>query len=306
MTLRRIQKGIAVQKKRILKLPSAPRIFVLPQHRIVWVQITKNGCTSLLEMLSQLNGSRPWAVEASGYPEWSPDSVIHDPRVHGLAHLEDLNTKTRNAAISEPGWWRFAVVRAPHSRFLSAWTDKVFLKAPGTPHLWSENEDVLTENGGINITATFERFVNKLSQNPQRILADRHFTPQHALLARDLLHDLEIIPLSQFRSVQARLEQIRGQCLTTNRLNESLHLDPTRVYNKHSYGIVADIYREDLNLDPTSAAPIASQEEPLILTKLETNCVHKLRAASMRIQQLSRLAVCSRLTVQAQRLFGLR
>lgn len=257
-------------------------------------------------MLSQVNGRRTWAAEASGYPEWSPEGAIHDPRVHGLSRFEDLAPNQRQAALAEPGWWRFAVVRDPHARFLSAWVDKVFLRGPGTPHLWENSEDVLTPDGRIDVSATFRKFVSGFGRAPEHYLRDQHFATQHALLARDLFADLEVIPLSEFSRVPRRLEELGHRPAPSPRLNESLHFDPRRIYDKRTHAVIAEAYGADLGLDPAGAFGEPNDGEPIVLSKLETECIQKLRSASLRIRQLSRLAVFPRLTFRLQRALGRR
>lgn len=282
------------------------KVFVLPRHRIVWVQIAKCGLTSTLRMLAQVNGGRTCTAEASGYAEWSPEGAIHDPKVHGLSRIEDLGPKERKAALTDPGWWRFAVVRSPHARFLSAWVDKVFLRGPGTPHLWDNSPDVLTSDGRIDVSATFQRFVAGFECEPARYLRDQHFAPQYTLLARDLFPDLEVIPLSEFSRVHQRLEELGHHPAPAPRFNESLHFDPSKIYDRQTHAIITEIYGADLEFDPAGTLREPADGEPLVLSKLETECVQQLRSASLRIRQLSRLAVLPRLTVWLQRKLGLR
>jgi hypothetical protein len=290
-----------------MNLGAPRRIYVLPRQKIVWVRIAKSGFTTVLQLLSRLSGNRTSPSEASGYPEWSPESTIHDPMVHGLSRLEQLSARDRKAALTEPGWWRFAVVRAPHGRLLSAWTDKVFLRAPGTPHVWSgDDDDVLTGDGHIDVTRTFGNFVARLERAPDRFLCDPHFATQVSLLARDLFPELDIIPLSQLSLIRRRLDDLGHHVPEVPRLNESLHFDPRRVYDPATHSAVARLYREDLAFDPLHDAHDAAVGEPLVLSKLETECVYRLRSASRRIRQLSRLAVLPRMTVWLQRRLGLR
>lgn len=288
------------------KIEPPRRVFVLPRKKIVWVRIAKSGFTSILHMLSQLNGSRIWETEASGYAEWSPEGAIHDPRIHGLSRIEDLTPKEQKAAFVERGWWRFAVVRDPHARFLSAWVDKVFLRGPGTPHLWDDAGDVLTPDGRIDASATFRKFVSKFERDPKPYLRDQHFAPQHALLARDLFDDLEVIPLSEFSRVHRRLEELGHRPAPAPRFNESLHFEASGIYDKRTHAAIAEIYAGDLDSDPAHAVHEPSGGDPIVLSKLETECVQKLRSASLRIRELSRLAVFPRLTVWLQRALGLR
>jgi hypothetical protein len=282
------------------------RFFVLPRQKILWVPIAKSGFSSILFMLSKINGKRTRTAEASGYPEWSPEAAIHDPKIHGLSRIDELGARERKAALNGAGWWRFAVVRDPHARFLSAWLDKSFLRAPGTPHLWDGAEDVLTPDGKIDVSATFRRFVEEFSRKPTRYLQDQHFARQAALLAADVLPDLEIIPLSEFSRVARRLEEFGQHGAVTPKLNESLHFDSRRVYDSFSHSVVADIYSDDLGFDPAAASSEPSSGGPIVLSHLETECVRKLRSASVRISQLSRLAIFPRATVWLQYLFGLR
>lgn len=282
------------------------RVFVLPRQRIVWLPIAKSGFTSILHMLAQVNGKQTCTSDASGYPEWSPEAAIHDPKVHRLSRIEQLGSHERKAALSAPDWWRFAVVRDPHSRFLSAWTDKVFLRAPGTPQLWHDAEDLLCAGGEIDISPTFRKFVFRFQRDTARFLRDQHFASQHSLLNRESFPNLEVIPLSEFFRVRQRLEDLGRHPPPSPRLNESLSLDPRRMYDANSHAIIAEIYKEDLIFDPTRESPVKNFGEPMVLSRLETECVHKLRSASLRIRQLSRLAVLPRLTVWLQRILKLR
>ena len=262
-------------------------IHVLPKHRIVWVMVRKSGCTSILEMLSRLEGGGSLAPDESVGPGWSVETGWHDQQVHGLPRLTSLGRSVRRDALHAPGWWRFAVVRDPYSRFLSAWADRVFLRTAVDPMLLEDVEDVILDDGRIDMTATFSQFARVVLRSPSRYLSNPHFAPQHTLLCRDIFPDIEVFPLSRIDEVCMRLAAVTGVPAALRRLNSSLTLDPARLYRHDARQLVSTLYRDDLGCDPTVPAPPESPSPALVLTSIESELVRRFRDARRRIGQLS-------------------
>lgn len=284
---------------------SAPRrVYVLPNHRIVWVQVAKSGCTSVIEMLSRLNGLgslNPHEEFPCERPEVHSVHGWHDAGAHGLRRLRQCSRSLRHCATSAPDWWRFAIVRDPYLRFLSAWMDKVFLSGAHDSRLWEGVQDVCRADGRIDVTATFSQFVRSVALSPARYLGNPHFVPQHSVLCRGLFPDLDVIPLSRIEDVCSKIRAMTGQPFALGRLNKSLRLDPRGLYRRESLDLVSHLYIEDLGCDPAVTSPPDPVGEPVILTRMESELVRRVRTAARRIHHLGR-----RTTAQSRFLYRLR
>ncbi len=267
-----------------------PPIYLFESHRMVWVPIAKAGCTSLRHVFAQLAGRPLMAAEHSSAPEMSEDMLIHDPHVNGLTSLDRARKGARRAAMNDPSWWRFAVVRSPHRRFLSAWVDKVFLRYPCNAHLWEGTSDVRTSDGQIDLTATFRAFVDQFARAPDRFVADRHFAPQHETLQRSGLPDLEVVPFSRISELVSRISDRVGHSCELRRSNESIPVDASRLYDSAAAHVIASVYRKDVNMDPADPPPTPIPGDHVVLTLRESALVQRLRAAACRVEQLSRIA----------------
>lgn len=279
------------------------RIFVLPRERIVWIAIPKSGCTAITQLLAEATCYDPHASEASPLAERSRALLIHDRKVNLIPRLENLPARIRKDAIHSPDWWRFTVVRDPFARFFSAWSDKILLRAPGTKHLWHVSEDIL-QDGNLNLSATFRRFVRTIEAKPEAVMSDWHFTPQKLLMYSDLFQGVEVVPLSRLGELQQRLSEKIGRILSLKRSNESLPLDYRKFYDKDSLTSVAGIYASDTNCDPAVPTPTPFEGEDVVLNSLETDLIYKMREASERISNLSKLVVFPRLLAPLRRFFS--
>lgn len=251
-------------------------------------------------MLAEASGFDPSSIDSSPLPERSRPLLIHDRRVNRIPRLEDLSSTMRKEAIRSPAWWRFAVVRDPYARFFSAWAEKVLLRAPGTRNLWSVSEDIV-EGGCLNLSATFRAFVKSVSGEPEKIMSDWHFTPQRKLVYAELFDDLEIFPLSRIGKIEEALSAKFGLPLRMGKSNESLPLDYRQFYDSSSIKFVRTFYGCDIGCDPEVQPPAPSSAQDMILSRLETDLVFKVRSASERISDLSRLTVFPRVLAALRR-----
>ena len=290
---------------RLARTSDAPPrcIHVLPKHRIVWVMVRKSGCTSIIELLSRVEGAGTLTPDKSPGPGWSVETAWHDEKVHGLPRFASCGRSVRRGALYSPEWWRFAVVRDPYSRFLSAWADRVFLRTAVDPTLLEDVEDVTLDDGRIDMTATLSQFARVVLRSPSRYLSNPHFAPQQSLLCRDLFPELEVFPLSRIGDVCTRLTAITGKPTAVHRLNNSLTLDPARLYRCDSLDLVSTLYRDDIGCDPAVPAPPKPLDPPLVLTRLESELVRRFRNTRQRIGQLSASASRqSRVLLHVQRM----
>lgn len=97
--------------------------FVLPQHKIVYLSVTKVACTSLRWMLADLAGEDLRSFSRNATAVQSRLMTIHNGR-YRWKHVRNLREMPRDevAEVSpRNGWFVFAVVRDPWSRLWSAW-----------------------------------------------------------------------------------------------------------------------------------------------------------------------------------------
>lgn len=280
-------------------------LYLLPEWKILFLQIPKCGCTTLARMMAAAGGKTPAAVESSALPERSRESLIHDPRIHRIPYWKDQHARMKKRALEESGWWRFAIVRDPYARFFSAWLDKVFLRAPGTKHLWQMCTDTL-DDGRLNITRTFAAFARLVAVKPEMLLQDWHFTPQSELISRFAIPSIERIPLSRLDDVARKLSAMTGKDIRTSASNASLPIDYRMAYDPATADIVKSIYAADLGCDPAVIPPRQEKGPDMLMSELETDMVMKLRDSAERINYLSRLVVFPELVYQLQIRLGRR
>lgn len=280
-------------------------LHILPEWKILCLHIPKSGCTTLARMMAEATGKNPAPVESSAMPERSRESLIHDPQINRIPLWKDQDARIKQRSRNESGWWRFAVVRDPYARFFSAWVDKVLLRAPGTRHLWNFSPDVLSGHQ-LNVTAMFRAFSQTAKARSAILTNDWHFTPQQVLIQHFDVQGIEVIPLSRIQGVAARLATITGRKIHIPAYNTSLPLDYRSFYDREAISVVREIYAVDLGCDPAVSPPSPSTGPDILLSRLETELVMKVRESSERIYDLSRLVVFPRLAYRMQTWLGRR
>lgn len=156
--------------------------FVLPDHKMVYISVTKVACTSLRWMVADLGGEDLQSFYSATGPHQSRLMTIHrarsnwnhSPQLGALAPelLEDISR--------DRGWFIFAVVRDPWSRLWSAWQSKFlvrhtpyvrrFIDEPWFPRIPEKPSDVVED---------FRSFVEAAPWTSNADLAkDVHFLPQ--------------------------------------------------------------------------------------------------------------------------------
>lgn len=160
------------------------QIMALPGPRVLYLPIAKCACTSLKALMVAISGHPRREVLLAG--------DVHrglDAGGTGLL-LMDLDSRAVRRVLAAPGWFRFAVVRDPHDRLLSAYVDK-FVRARSRPGVRHTVVPTLAaalgrtpEAADVARGISFRRFVETvIAMDP--MARDPHWRPQ-ALHFRDV------------------------------------------------------------------------------------------------------------------------
>lgn len=175
----------------------------------VFAYVPKVACTNWKSLLRRLAGAPDWAVPA----------LAHDRRRSGLDYLDPDGVPADAARLADPGTARFAMVRDPFSRTLSAYLNKVASRLPVRPETPGEDHfrrvvraiDVYRRDG-LGAAAfpeiTFEVFLRWLGESGSPFVRDEHWAPQCVLLRQpevrfDILGRFEALPVDGDRILAA-------------------------------------------------------------------------------------------------------
>ncbi|GMG84874.1 hypothetical protein LNKW23_40900 [Paralimibaculum aggregatum] len=238
----------------------------LPQHRLLYLPIAKNACTSLKRL----------TVELSPLPAARKAEILHD--VHTVTDTEatGLQLKDHDAAaaagfLAEPGWMRFAVLRDPHDRLVSAYVEKFVIrrerKGLSTAPVVAAVQGCAPEDADLGRGVRFRDFLAHVLASPAESL-DPHWRPQihsFAEIACTHLYAMEHLDLlaadlsgrlgqtvtigahNRARPVPDRLVP-EAATLWPEEIAEPSRIDPASFYDAESRALVARYFAADLTL----------------------------------------------------------
>src|SRR5688572_1217389 len=160
--------------------------YVMPRWKAVYVSVNKAACTSLKWLVADLQGENRQRFHRSLSREISRTMTIHRRSLWQHTPMAAKLPAHELAEISpDNGWFIFAVVRHPTARLFSAWQSKLLLREPW----WEENFG--SEPWFPRVPANSDElvedwltFARAAADDPeQRIMRNRHFGPQHWMLA---------------------------------------------------------------------------------------------------------------------------
>lgn len=198
-------------------------MFISEQHKILYSPVAKCACTSLKHLMVDLSG-----VEHRG--------IIFKFDVHRVttnfntgARLKDHASETVNKVLCSDEFYKFAVIREPVNRTISAYSEK-FLVNRSLPdnilHTIDSIRSVRSQSAAdTHQGITFREFVNHLlSRDPLDL--DPHWGPQHYNLGGvDRYND--VFCIEQLDLLAARLTEWTGQNISLGKHNTSLEIAAT-------------------------------------------------------------------------------
>ncbi len=205
----------------------AMQIFVVDSAKLLYLPIAKCACTTLKSL----------CVELSDLPEAEKARILAE--VHGQTdgrrtglQLKDHDAATARTYLSAPGWMRFAVVRDPIDRLVSAYVEKFVIRrerkgittAPVVAALRGlSGPDAVTE-AHLARGVRFREFLEFVLSEPEAAL-DPHWCPQSlSFRAIDLT---EIYAIERLDLLAEDLARHLGRPVRIGALNRK-RIAPTR------------------------------------------------------------------------------
>lgn len=247
------------------------------------VIVPKNGCTSLLWAIADLEGYSPSGADVSRRADFkSPEMIIHDYTRYRPSSLATRPAAEALSLWNDPSYRRVMLVRDPVQRLYAAWESKILIR--------SEPRDIflnaappVRDAGGINITASFRRFVATLPGSP--ILEDGHFATQTSIFNALPAGEIELIDVAEIPAVVASLEERSGTRLTVRRANEGLGIRAAELLDEPTIAIIDDLYGSDFELTRTPR-PAPASGDPVRLDCSESALLDRITQTSRRIEQI--------------------
>ena len=169
--------------------------YVDEQRRILYIETPKVACSSIKYMLRKFVTSAPLQFNPCML-ETKMEMLIHDRGQMPLLPLTAFPEDKINEIISDPGWFRFCVVRHPYDRLFSAWRDKIFITEPGF-ETYIKNFD--------NKFVELSDFVDQITKNEDSSNCNHHWRSQVSLLLPDVIRYSKIYDIKNLKSLPSDL-----------------------------------------------------------------------------------------------------
>ncbi|GIX30015.1 MAG: hypothetical protein KatS3mg124_0487 [Porticoccaceae bacterium] len=177
---RRLAAGLSCAPERCFTWPYA-QMFVAPRWRILYCPVAKCACTALKRLMVEIADPPGRVAILAGDVHSATD------RAFTGVQLKDLDPATAEEALFSSDWFRFAVVREPRARLLSAFWEKFVLhrRDPAVQgDILPVLEAVAARRGGVadpERGIAFVDFIHYLAESDPATL-NAHWAPQRRCL----------------------------------------------------------------------------------------------------------------------------
>jgi hypothetical protein len=228
--------------------------YVMPRWQAMYVWVNKAACTSLKWLVADLQGESPERFHRALTREVSRTMTIHRRRLwQHTPTAASLSDEELDAISPSQGWFIFAVTRHPTARLFSAWQSKLLLREPAWEERWSgEPWFPRVPRSGDDIVEDFIAFVRAMRAEPRhRIMRNRHFAPQPAMLGLDRMpysrvyRTSEIPQLLEDFEAHLRGRGYDGERLSLLRANEAPLRPIAALFTDEVLDTAAQLYAKD-------------------------------------------------------------
>lgn len=222
--------------------------YVSFRHRLLYIETPKVACTSLKTFLHELE-ELPRIQAFRGSRESKLSMFIHDREQFALPSLLQLDRDLQQSVLTDRDWFRFALVRNPYSRLLSAWISKIRTVEPG----FEEVARVIRPSFPEGPLPTFSEFVEFVCVHEDLTVCDAHWCLQADLLMPELLTTVRIFPVERFgefaESLADHLQRVgHTRRVTLPQLNKSPASSLRHQYNSTLADRVFETFRRDFEV----------------------------------------------------------
>lgn len=198
-------------KDPLAEISFSARIYVIPERKVMFTSLAKNACTTLKWLIADVAGEDLASLDAGMNPYPNRVQAVHDRTLWKQARrMVDVPEDVRRQIHADNGWFVFAVVRDPRSRFFSAWQQKFLLNNPGYRRWRDEAWYPRTPDSAETIVEDFGRFTEMLlTTKPWHELRrlDTHFRTQRNLLRRKRIPYSRIYEIRELETLRSDLEK---------------------------------------------------------------------------------------------------
>ena len=216
--------------------------------------------------------------------------TIHELGVSGLTKIIDMKAKQIDEILHSPDWLRVYATRDPLSRAYSAWENRIFSRAPGTPDNAIELCKDQLVDGRINITESFALFAKMLTEQTNEFMEDHHFLPQSHIVHPDKFNYNMVARVEQPTEMQSLVDEVNRRAntsLSLERHNVGFGIKLDQVCDQHTANRLQAVYEMDYELFKFETRTFPATIDPLILSATETAMLRGFRASIERLQAVS-------------------
>ena len=271
--------------------PYAGFLLVAPKLKVMYCPTTKVACSSIKTLLAKASGTYNQArLDQLIAPHIARSQTIHDIGISGLTKLIDMSASEVDEILNSPEWLRVYATRDPLARAYSAWENRIFSRAPGTPDIVNELCQDQMVDGRINVTASFAHFAKMISEQTDEFMTDHHFLPQAHIVHPDKFNYNMVARVEQPAEMQRLVDEVNrraGTSLTLERHNVGFGIKLEQVCDQHTANRLQAVYEMDYESFKFETRAFPATIEPLILSATETAMLRGFRASIERLQAVS-------------------
>ena len=271
--------------------PYAGFLLVAPKLKIMYCPTTKVACSSIKMLLAKASGSYDQSrLDRLISPHMARSQTIHELGVSGLTKLIDMNAPEINEILNSPEWLRVYATRDPLTRAYSAWENRIFCRAPGTPGNAIELCQDQINDGRINITDSFSLFAKMLTEQTNEFMDDHHFLPQSHIVHPDKFDYNMVARVEQPAEMQRLVDEVNrraGTSLALERHNVGFGIKLEQVCDQHTANRLQAVYEMDYQSFKFATRAFPATIQPLVLSATETAMLRGFRASIERLQAVS-------------------
>jgi hypothetical protein len=280
-----------VSEKDFALKPYAGFLLVAPKLKIMYCPTTKVACSSIKMLLAKASGSYDQSrLDRLISPHMAKSQTVHELGVNGLTKLIDMTAKQIDEILNSPEWLRVYATRDPLARAYSAWENRIFSRAPGTPEQAIELCQDQIVDGRVNITESFALFAQMITERTNEFMDDHHFLPQSHIVHPDKFNYNMTARVENPEEMQKLVDEVNrraGTSLALERHNVGFGIKLEQVCDQHTANRLQAVYQMDYSTFNFATRTFPASIEPLILSTTETAMLRAFRASIERLQSVS-------------------